>query len=74
MPVQKKILDFYSGRGAMRSTGKYTTLLERLPNNVATLVRTVQGLTFHEYVASSLFLLWRRASGRAQERISYSRG
>jgi len=29
----------------MTSTGKYTALLERLPNDVATLVRIVQGLT-----------------------------
>jgi hypothetical protein len=55
MPVQKTILDFYSRPGAMTSAGKYAGLLERLPNDVAALVRIVQGLTLHEFVASSLY-------------------
>jgi hypothetical protein len=55
MTVRKAILDFYSRPGAMTSAGKYAGLLERLPNDVAALVRIVQGLTLHEFVASSLY-------------------
>jgi len=55
MPVRKTILDFYSRNGAMASAGKYAALLERLPNDVAALVRIVQGLALHEYVASSFY-------------------
>lgn len=39
----------------MTATGKYAALLERLPNDVAALVRIVQGLTLHEFVAYSLY-------------------
>src|SRR5437870_11684810 len=55
MTVRKAILNFYSRPGAMTSAGKYAALLERLPNDVAALVRIVQGLTLHEFVASSLY-------------------
>jgi hypothetical protein len=53
MPVRKTVLDFYSRPGAMTAAGKYAALLERLPNDVAALVRIVQGLTLHEFVAGS---------------------
>jgi hypothetical protein len=53
MTVRKAILDFYSRPGAMTSAGKYAALLERLPNDVAALVRIVQGLTLNEFVAGS---------------------
>jgi hypothetical protein len=43
MTVRKAIFDFYSRPGAMTSVGKYAALLERLPNDVAALVRIVQG-------------------------------
>jgi len=55
MTVRKAIFDFYSRPGAMSSARKYAALLERLPNDVAALVRIVQGLTLHEFVASSLY-------------------
>lgn len=54
MPGQK-VLDFYSRPGAMTSAGKYFAVLEHLPNDIAGLVRIVQGLALHEFVASSLY-------------------
>lgn len=55
MTKQKQILDFYSQLGAMTSPGKYADLLERLPNEVESLVHIVQGLVIHEFVASTFY-------------------
>lgn len=46
------VLDFYKRPAAMTSAGKYTSLLSRLPSNVATLVRIVQGLVLPEHAAT----------------------
>jgi hypothetical protein len=53
--AQKLILDFYSRPAAMTSSGKYAVLFERLPDDVGALVGIVQGLTLHEFAASSLY-------------------
>jgi hypothetical protein len=55
MTTQKAILDFYSIPGSITSAGRYAALFERLPNDVSALVRIVQGLTLHEFVASSMY-------------------
>src|SRR5690348_8375007 len=55
MTAQKQILDFYSAPGAMTSAGRHAALLERLPNDVGALVPIVQGLSLHEFVASSMY-------------------
>jgi hypothetical protein len=55
MTTQKQILDFYAHAGAMTSPGKYSDLLERLPDDLESLVRIVQGLVIHEFVASSFY-------------------
>ncbi len=51
MANQEQILDFYSRPGMMTSPGKYAELFQRLPNDVERLVRIVQGLALHEFVA-----------------------
>jgi hypothetical protein len=55
MTTQTQILDFYSRPASMTSAGKHAALLERLPNDVHSLVRIVQGLVIHEFVASSFY-------------------
>jgi Transglutaminase-like superfamily len=52
---QQQILDFYARPAAMTSAGKYTALLGRLPDDLGTLVRIVQGLAIHEFAASSFY-------------------
>jgi hypothetical protein len=55
MTKRKQILDFYSHAGPMTSAGKHADLLERLPNDLETLVGVVQGLAIHEFVAPSFY-------------------
>ena len=55
MTTQKQILDFYSAPGAMTSAGRRVARFEQLPNDVGALVRIVQGLILHEFVASSMY-------------------
>jgi hypothetical protein len=55
MTTQQQILDFYATPGPMTSGGKYSALLKELPNDVRALVRVVQGLTVHEYVALDFY-------------------
>ena len=49
------IFDFYKRPGEMTSGGKYTVILENLPNDVGELAHIVQGLIIHEYVASDFY-------------------
>ena len=53
MAAQRQILDFYAIPGPLTSAGKYVALLEPLPGDVSELVRIVQGLAIHEYMAGS---------------------
>jgi hypothetical protein len=55
MTTQKQTLDFYSAPGPMTSAGRYVALFEPLPNDVGSLVRIIQSLTLHEFVASSMY-------------------
>jgi hypothetical protein len=55
MATQEQILDFYARPAAMTSAGKHATLLHGLPNDLGALVQIVQGLTIHEFVASSFY-------------------
>jgi Transglutaminase-like superfamily len=55
MTTQEQILDFYSAPGAITSAGRYGSLFERLPNDIGALVRIVQGLALHEFVAPSMY-------------------
>lgn len=48
-------LDFYAHPGVMTDAGEYAVMLDALPNDVAALVRIVQGLALHEFVASPLY-------------------
>jgi hypothetical protein len=51
----KQVLDYYSKPGKMTSSRKYTAILKKLPKDVTSLARIVQGLVIHEYVASSFY-------------------
>jgi hypothetical protein len=55
MTTHGQILDFYARPAGMTSAGKHATLLEGLPNDLGALVQIVQGLTIHEFVASSFY-------------------
>ena len=46
------ILDYYRRATTMTAPGKYAAMFDQLPNDVAGLVRVVQGLAIHEYAAS----------------------
>src|SRR5581483_968467 len=51
----KRILDFYAQPAAMTSLGKHASLVELLPRHVPTLMRVVQGLVIHEFVAAPFY-------------------
>jgi hypothetical protein len=51
--ARQEILDFYMRPAAMTSGGEHAAMLAGLPNDVGALVRIVQGLALHEYMASA---------------------
>ena len=51
--ARQEILDFYMRPAAMTSGGEYAAILAELPNDIDALVRIVQGLALHEYMASA---------------------
>jgi hypothetical protein len=55
MTTQQQILDFYSRPATMTSGGRYAPLFEALPDDVAALVRVVQGLLLHEHLAAHTY-------------------
>ena len=69
MTKQEEILKFYSRPGPMTSPGQYAGALEQLPDDVESLVRTVQGLIIHEFVASR-FTAWPFLTGAGASRTS----
>ncbi len=48
----EEILDYYRRTTPLTSPGKYASMFEKLPNDVASLVKVVQGLAIHEFAAS----------------------
>ena len=44
MTTQQQILDFYTQPSMLTSAGRYASLFDELPNDVADLARIVQGL------------------------------
>jgi len=50
-----QILDFYSHPGTMTSPGAYAGDLEQLPDDLESLVRIVQGLIIHQFVADAFY-------------------
>ncbi len=55
MTTQQQILDYYSRPAALTSAGKYADLLEQLPDDIESLVRVVQSLVIHEFVAEPFY-------------------
>lgn len=51
MPDQQQMLDFYTQPARMTEIARYATLADDLPEDVAGLARTVQGLLLHEHWA-----------------------
>ncbi|HEX9468649.1 MAG TPA: transglutaminase-like domain-containing protein [Bradyrhizobium sp.] len=48
-------IDYYARPGVMTTAGQHIAMLETLPEEIDALVRIVQGVTLHEYVASDLY-------------------
>ena len=53
--MTRQILDFYSHPGPITSAGPYAEILEQLPDDLESLVRVVQGLVIHEFVAEPFY-------------------
>ncbi len=53
--VKKEVLDYYSQPGMMTSVGKYQELVAKLPDDVAGLMKVIQGLVIYEHVASAFY-------------------
>ena len=53
--MTKHILDFYSRPGGITSAGAFAGSLAELPDDIQSLVRIVQGLIIHEFVAESFY-------------------
>lgn len=51
MTTQQEILDFYAHPTTMTFGGRYAPMFDRLPHDVASLTRVVQGLLLHEHAA-----------------------
>lgn len=51
--TQKDILDFYARPAALTSVGRHSQLVRDLPRDIAGLVRVVQGLALHRYMAAA---------------------
>ncbi|MDF3012009.1 MAG: hypothetical protein K0Q78_213 [Cellvibrio sp.] len=55
MTTRQQLHDFYSRPGGMTSAGKFAPLLAALPNDVAAIVRIVQGLGIYDVVAPDFY-------------------
>ena len=55
MTPRQQILDFYSRPAGMTSAGEFAPVLAALPDDVAALVRVVQGLTVYDVVAPDFY-------------------
>ena len=53
--ARREILAFYAQPAAMSAGGRHATALAALPDDLASLVRIVQGLALHEFVASPMY-------------------
>jgi hypothetical protein len=51
--TRQRILEFYRRREVMTYDERFAPALERLPRDVAALVRIVQGIVLHEYLAAA---------------------
>lgn len=47
------VLDFYTHPGPLTTAGRYALLLDPLPDGLAEIVRIVQGIAIHEYMAAA---------------------
>jgi hypothetical protein len=50
-----KTLAYYSEPAGISASGKYYQILQSLPDDIETLVRIIQGLLVHEYVAKDFY-------------------
>jgi hypothetical protein len=69
MSDHDRILHFYAHAGPMTAPGKYAEVLEGLPDDPASLVRIVQGLAIHEFVAPSFYGVQIPEERRAESHI-----
>ena len=69
MSDHDQVLGFYAHAGPMTAPGMYAEVLEGLPDDVASLVRIVQGLAIHEFVASEFYGVTIPEERRAESHI-----
>ena len=55
MTTQQQILEFYAHPSILTSAGRYASLFAELPNDVAKLVRIIQGLGIYDLVAANFY-------------------
>jgi hypothetical protein len=55
MTTPRRVLDYYARRSPMTSAGEFLPELSKLPRDVGSLVRIVQGLVIHEFVAQPMY-------------------
>jgi len=51
--VDRDVLDFYCERSRLTSLGRFAPLVEKMPSDVPSLVRILQGISIHEYMAAA---------------------
>jgi Transglutaminase-like superfamily len=71
--MTRQILDFFSRPGPITSPGAYDRALEQLPDDLESLVRIVQGLVIHEFVAESFYGTTISADRRQESHIRPAR-
>jgi Transglutaminase-like superfamily len=59
-PKRQEQLDFYAQPTALTELGRHASLVRELPNDVSLLVRLVQGLVIHRYMAPAYGVTIRR--------------
>ncbi len=67
--MTKQTIDFYSRAGSITSPGAYARALEQLPDDIESLVRIVQGLIIHEFVAEPFYGITISADRRQESHI-----
>ncbi|MGH7710133.1 MAG: transglutaminase domain-containing protein, partial [Gemmatimonadaceae bacterium] len=55
VPTTEQILDYYTRATALTAPGKYAPMFSKLPNDLRELVRIVQGVAIHEFVAADFY-------------------
>jgi hypothetical protein len=55
VPLTEQILEYYTRASGMTAPGRYAPMFAKLPNELTELVRIVQALAIHEFVAADMY-------------------